>query len=78
MWMLFLRVPFRLYSTDTAMQMVSQLHTETSIVESLLCTRALASSKPAPPIGVAVVPGHPGPLLIVLTAAWKLVTITLM
>ncbi|XP_065283510.1 nucleoporin 88 [Dermacentor albipictus] len=63
---------------DTAMQMVSQLHTETSIVESLLCTRALASSKPAPPIGVAVVPGHPGPLLIVLTAAWKLVTITLM
>ncbi|XP_037567159.1 nucleoporin 88 [Dermacentor silvarum] len=63
---------------DTAMQMVSELHTETSIVESLLCTRALASSKPAPPVGVAVVPGHPGPLLIVLTAAWKLITITLM
>ncbi|KAH6932920.1 hypothetical protein HPB50_010686 [Hyalomma asiaticum] len=63
---------------DTGMQMVSQLHTETSIVENLLCTRALASSKPAPPVGVAVLPGHPGPRLIVLTATWKIVTMMLM
>ncbi|KAL1428379.1 hypothetical protein MTO96_002760 [Rhipicephalus appendiculatus] len=63
---------------DTGMQMVSQLHTEMSIVESLLCTRALASSKPAPPVGVVVLPEHPGPLLIVLTASWKIVTMMLM
>ncbi|KAL3227712.1 hypothetical protein MRX96_003678 [Rhipicephalus microplus] len=63
---------------DTGMQMMSQLHTEMSIVESLLCTRALASSKPAPPVGVVVLPEHPGPLLIVLTASWKIVTMMLM
>ncbi|XP_077510500.1 nuclear pore complex protein Nup88 [Amblyomma americanum] len=63
---------------NTEQQMASKLYPESSIVESLLCTRALASSKPAPPVGVALVPDHPGPLLVILTAAWKLVTITLM
>uniref|UniRef100_A0A023GNZ1 Putative nuclear pore complex nup88/rnup84 component n=1 Tax=Amblyomma triste TaxID=251400 RepID=A0A023GNZ1_AMBTT len=63
---------------DSELQMSSKLYPENSIVESLLCTRALASSKPAPPVGVALVPGHPGPLLLVMTAAWKLVIITLM
>ncbi|KAH9376631.1 hypothetical protein HPB48_005842 [Haemaphysalis longicornis] len=47
------------------------------IVENLVCTRALASNRPAPPVGMAVIPCHPGPRLVVLTASWKLVIIAL-
>lgn len=58
-------------------EIMLQLQSETSIVENLVCTRALASSKPAPPVGMAVIPCHPGPRLVVLTANWKLVIIAL-
>lgn len=61
----------------TGAEALSELQSETSIVENLVCTRALASNRPAPPVGMAVIPCHPGPRLVVLTASWKLVIIAL-
>ncbi|EEC16785.1 nuclear pore complex protein Nup88, putative [Ixodes scapularis] len=62
---------------EESRQLPSHLHADPCIVENLVCTRALPSSSPATPVGVAVVPWYPGPILVVLTNAWKLLTISL-
>ncbi|CAN7988605.1 unnamed protein product, partial [Ixodes pacificus] len=62
---------------EESRQLPSHLHADPCIVENLVCTRALPTSSPATPVGVAVVPWYPGPILVVLTNAWKLLTISL-